>query len=347
MLGLILAAVLDVQASVVIESLQPRHTFELAERKVGYARDTQYEYLATSNGLYRAQRLAAGPLELMPAAGAPLNGAGVDADGALYVFRGLSWHAHWDAPTLLRSMDAGVTFDASPSTGLLDCSLAPQYPCGYVVPTRISFGHDRIFLVASDNLIVSGDRAATWNVLIGGSNGPTPITCPTAFERIGARLLYGTECPLDDAWLGVGTLRDDLLGWREPLHRLQTPPMGNRMVQFVRHVGDGVVFAGTEGGLLKSTDGGLTYRFVIYHPLSGGTIYPYIQHLVQRGPLLVAGGFDKANDAGYLAYSTNSGESWVDVSHLVGAEHVVMLELDAAGRLLIGLYRDARFTLAE
>lgn len=146
--------------------------------------------------------------------------------------------------------------------------------------------------------------------------------------------------------IGAGTLRPDGLDWIAAPERLDLA-IENRNVHFLRHLGNGVVFAGIEGALLKSTDYGATWRFVIHHPLSGGTSYPYAYHFVATEQVLLLGGFDKANQRGYLAWSNDGGETWTDASQLVGDATVELLAQDADGRLLAGLLDGERFTLAE
>ena len=348
MLSLVFALLLDAQGVTVIKSLRPRVTITLEEGNAGYARDSRFEYLATSDGLYRAERLAGGAIELMPAAGTLLNDVAAAGD-ALYVLRGREYFGSWPEPTLLRSRDHGVTFE-SVSEGLLDCSLAPRYPCEYVVPHDIRFGDGRVFLEASGNLLASADEGATWSMLVGASSGrPEPMSCPLVFERIGTTMLFGTECPLDDAWIAGGTLRPDLLGWSGEWRKMETPEIENRNVQFIRHLGGGVVLASIEGGLLRSTDGGATFHWVIHYPLDNPARYPYAGHLLvsSRHPgLMLLGGFDKKDGSGYLAVSTDGGETWAD-SPLVGMAEVMLLAEDREGRILVGLYEGTTFTLAE
>ena len=55
--------------------------------------------------------------------------------------------------------------------------------------------------------------------------------------------------------------------------------MANRNVQFIRHAGASI-FAGVEGGLLRSDDGGASFGWSIYFPLSSGK-YPYIRQFAR------------------------------------------------------------------
>lgn len=336
-------------AALVIESLQPLRTLEVPvyayERGIfTYARDAQYEYLGTQRGLHRAERIATGTLDRISEQ--PVLALAAEAN-TLYVGFGLDT-SHGEGHTLHRSQDHGTTFTPIDS-GLLDCSLQPWgYPCLYLTSRQIEVADGRLFVEATGNILASGDDGATWTQLTGRPvNGkPASQICPIVFTRIGTRVLMGGECPLDFGWIGEGTLRDDLLGWTTEPRRLGLA-IENRNVHFIRHVGDGVVYAAPEGALLKSTDGGLTWRFVIHHPLSGGDSYPYAYHFLVTPRLLVLGGFDKATMGGYLVYSTDGGETWTDATYLVGNAHVEMLAEDTDGRLLVGLYEGDTFTLAE
>ncbi len=339
-----------VVAALVIESLQPLRTLEVPPHEQArgvftYARDAQHEYLGTPRGLHRAERIATGTLERI--AEQPVTALAADAN-TLYVSYGLHSHAHGEGHTLHRSQDHGATFTPI-DEGLLDCSLQQWgEPCRYLISRQLELADGRLFVEAGGNILASGDEGATWANLTGASpsNKPVAQLCPVVFTRTGTRVLMGGECPLDFGWIGEGTLRDDLLGWMSAPRRLGLP-IENRNVHFFRNVGDGVVYASPEGALLKSTDGGMTWRFVIHYPLSEAERYPYAYHFLVTPRLLVLGGFDKVNMGGYLAYSTDGGETWADASHLVGNAHVELLAEDADGRLLVGLYEGETFTLAE
>src|SRR5688572_14555723 len=141
-----------VLAVLVIKSLQPLQTLTIEVSDVptyGYARDDQFEYLATPNGLYRAPRLATSAPQRIAFAGENVHAVAVH-EGALYVAKGEGNEASTSAQhTLVRSTDRGETF-TSIDTGLLDCALPP---CRYLVPTRIGFGPDQIYVNAGGNLL--------------------------------------------------------------------------------------------------------------------------------------------------------------------------------------------------
>ena len=338
-------------AVLVIKSLQPLQTARIEVAEVptyDYARDAQYEYLATPDGLYRSTRLATSPPQRVAFAGQSVHAVAVH-EGALYVAKGAVNEAS-SSPThtFVRSTDHGATF-TNIDAGLLDCALQP---CAYLTPTLIAFGQDQIYVNAGGNLLASDDDGASWHLLYGLAHQgkPTAQICPVKFERIGNQMLLGGECPLDVGWISRGMLQSNLVEWAEEPRAVVAPALENRNVQFIRDLGNGLVFAGIEGALLKSTDNGATFRFVIHYDLEAVDRYPYIGHMVvsSRDPrVMIVGGFDKKNDVGYLAYSSDSGETWQDVSSFVGASYVSLLVEDADGRVLAGLQNGDRFTLAE
>ncbi len=341
-----------VVAALVIKSLQPLQQLPIDSGTevptYGYARDAQFEYLATPQGLYRSPRLATSTPQLIAFGGEAVHAVAIN-DGALYVAKGaVNEAATHPEHTLVRSTDHGATF-TNIDAALLDCSLLP---CAYLVPTRISFGPDRIYVNAGGNILASADEGASWSQLYGlPSNGkPAAQVCPVKFELTGSKMLLGGECPLDVAWLHRGTLNDNLLEWADEPQPVTAPEMENRNIQFIRHVGDGVVYAGIEGALLKSTDGGESFRYVLHYDLEAPDRYPYLGQFVivpQDPRVMLIGGFDKKNAVGYLAWSRDGGESWQDVSYLVGPAFVSLLTVDAEGRVLIGLQDGARFVLGE
>ena len=339
-----------VLAALVVTSLRPIREIPVVPQTdvplISYARDAEYEYLGMPDGLYRSPRVATMPLERIAFAGETVNAVAVDGE-TLYVSRGLPHFALWPEHTLLRSDDHGVTFQPA-DEGLRACNAPSE--CGFLIPRQLSFAPERLFAGAGGNVLVSGDGGATFKVLVGVTDEgkPAPQTCSTTFERIGERMLTGGECPLDFGYLAVGTLDFDLLGWSSEPERLTSPDMENRNVQFIRDFGDGVVFAGIEGALMKSTDNGTTFRYVLHYDISDTEKYPYIGQMASNGAVLIAGGFDKANQRGWLAYSTDEGESWTDISHLVADSEIVsLLAKDADGRLFVFTYGDGRLRISE
>lgn len=221
--------------------------------------------------------------------------------------------------------------------------------CQYMTGSEARFVGDRIYYAAGGNLLVSPDSGETWKALVGFLE---PAACyDPSFEVSGSSLLFGGECPLDIAWIRRATLGADgvsLVG--EPTGAL-TPELENRNVQFIRQMpGSAIVFAGIEGAILRSTDGGASYEFVHRHALEGTSVgkYPYVGSLLapsRAEGVLLAGGFDKAKeaDAAWLAISLDGGTSWLDRSVALRQtdgftpDTLSFLEEDSAGRILAGL----------
>jgi hypothetical protein len=193
--------------------------------------------------------------------------------------------------------------------------------CSVLSPSDLKQAGTRLYTNAGggQNVLVSSDAAASWQVLTGRFD--QDICTHPAFEIVGDRLLVGGECPLDMAFLRAYRLGSDgaALATADALP-LTLPNLENRNVQFIRATGGQRVFAGVEGGLLRSEDGGRAFRFVIEQPVGGAAHYPYIRHLLAlagKPDTLVAGGFDKATHKPYLAWSADGGTTWTDLSALL------------------------------
>jgi hypothetical protein len=172
---------------------------------------------------------------------------------------------------------------------------------------------------AGQNLFVSDDAAANWRVVLGQFD--SMVCTHQAFQVVGDRLLVGGECPLDFAYVRAYRLgADGKLASNAELP-VALPKLDNRNVQFIEQVaGTQRVFAGVEGGLLRSEDGGQSFKFVIEKPIEGGKTYPYIRAFLAlsgKPDTLVVGGFDKANALPYLAWSADGGATWTDISALL------------------------------
>lgn len=204
------------------------------------------------------------------------------------------------------------------------------------------------------NLFVSDNKAASWRVLLGQFDS---MTCyHQSFHIVGTRLLVGGECPLDDAFIRAYQLSADGSRLESQTELpVNVPELENRNIQFIDSI-DGTqrVFAGVEGGLLRSDDGGRSFKFVIRHPIEGGNMYPYVQSflsLKKKPNVIVVGGFDKANARPYLAWSADGGDNWTNLSAMLPgynrgagdtslAGQVTSLVEDPQGRILLTLNED-------
>ncbi|TFW32609.1 hypothetical protein [Massilia horti] len=199
------------------------------------------------------------------------------------------------------------------------------------------------------NLLVSDTKAASWRLLRGRFD--SSYCSHSAFHVVGDRLLTGGECPLDVAFLEAYQLTADGMGLasQDPI-AITVPELENRMVQFIESVaGTQRVFVGVEGGLLRSDDGGRTFKFVIRHPIDTKN-YPYVRSFLSpagKPNVIVVGGFDKVTAKPYLAWSADGGDKWTDLSTMLPGygrtvndgktAEVTSLVQDPQGRILVTL----------
>lgn len=249
---------------------------------------------------------------------------------------------------VLCAMNPGSTAFVPKDQGLRACN---EYYCSTLWMTDLKQVGTRLFSNAGGgrNLMVSDDQAANWRVLLGQFDND--ICTHQAFHVIGDRVLVGGECPLDDAFLSAYQLTADggSLASEEELP-ITIPELENRNIQFIETVpGTQRVFVGVEGGLLRSDDGGRTFKFVIHHPIEGNTMYPYVRRFLAvkgKPDTIVVGGFDKERAKPFLMWTANAGDSWTDLSHMLpgyatsgrqdGATAQVMaLAQDPDGRILV------------
>jgi hypothetical protein len=305
-----------------------------------FAEDENWSYLGTPGGLYRLPGMVQvdSEAELIEFAGRAIHAVYVH-EGNLYVLKERLESKDEPASdhSFLRSSDGGETFVP------LDDGLEECYGgyCAFLSASQAQFQGDTIFLNAGGNLLASRG-GEPWVPLIGEI---AQMACyDPAFTVRGNRVLVGGECPLDDAYLRHGMLRDGFLEWETSPTDAVTPELENRNVQFIRFIDEGsVVLAGIEGAILRSSDQGASWQFVLFHDIEDANLYPYVTHLLElpdEGRLL-AGGFDKANLRPYLAWSRDEGRTWTDLSLAVTADEafdvLVFLHVDGQGRILAGL----------
>lgn len=302
----------------------------------------EFAFFGTDGGLYRAPLpLGSSVPQRIAFESTSITGL-AHHDGTLYAIVDPNPHS------LFRSVDNGITWTPI-DAALEECGFGI---CSFLRASQIEVADDRLFVNAGGNVLVSGDEGATWNILFGASTTGKPMAqaCyDPAFALVGRQLLIGGECPLDIAYLLTGTLRPDLLGWQEQAAPALTPFLENRNVQFIRRRGDSdVVFAGIEGALLRSDDGGASYDFVLV--FSGDRVgkYPYITHILfpsTQPSVIVIAGFDKAHGGPFLSISNDDGSTWTDRSDLlpgVGnlAWSVSMLKETPDGRTVVSAEDD-------
>lgn len=323
--------------------------------------DDQFAYVATPDGLFRTSRVitADSPITFLGFANYLILNLYVHQN-VLYVLKvgGDPRSNTLEAHSFLKSTDHGQTF-VPLDEGLKWCH---QDYCEYMHVNQAFFTNNLIFVTSGggSNFYVSKDEGKTWIVLLGFSE---PAVCTDiAVEIIGRKVLLGGECPLDFAFLRVGTLREDMLGWADggfPREVMGLKELQNRNVQFIRHSPNtSFALTGVEGALLRSSDLGESYQYKLSYPPDGTNKFPYIHELLDAGrykDLFIAGGFDKGGGlVGYLAYSFDHGDTWTDISHLINTPEYSSLDVtfireDPSGRVLVGLAKknEQKIVIAE
>lgn len=305
--------------------------------------DGEFSYLVTPDRAWR------GPLRLEPDSELlPLKFPEGEVqnfhviDGAWYLLK----EPAKDGRVLLRSRDQGATWEP------LDDGLEVDEGDGKtrLMPTRMAVERRVLFSNAGGgpNFMSSPNDGKTWNLLFGMMK--TQMAYAGKLLVRGRTALLGGEAPLDDAYLRRGELREDLSGWAQGPVSVEPMDIGNRNVQFIEASGEsGFLFAGVEGGLLKSTDDGRTWRWVQQFG-EGESVregqYPYIQQVcfgAGSKRRIWAGGFDKVADSRpYLSVSEDGGETWADVSKSLGAasgwQNILAIHEDSDGRGLVGTF---------
>jgi hypothetical protein len=241
---------------------------------------------------------------------------------------------------LFRSADHGHSFTPI-DHGLKDCL---DDVCAYLTSTQLFVTGNLIYSNAGAgfNLLLSCNEGRTWSALSGSV--AAQVCYFPAFEIAGHDVFQGGECPLDFAYLKHGTLREDMRGWAPggELEPVTAPDLSNRNVMAIRQQSGGsLVLAGAEGALLRSGDGGMSFDYVIEKG-SGDGSYPYIQHILysRNSKTPVISGFDKVTGKPYLAYGTEDGLNWTDISDLipgVGSGTVSDLAEDGDGRIIAAI----------
>jgi hypothetical protein len=300
--------------------------------------DESWIWVGTPGGLYRLpqQLLPGAAPQLIAFEGKPILDLAV-GDGALWVGKETEEvTGRASDHSFLRSTDGGTTF--APVDAALENCFGGF--CRFMPVSQIKLHEGRIYATAGGNVVVTSDGGASWTALVGFLE-PQACYDPT-IELAGDRLLIGGECPLDVAYIRHGTLSGEGTGFvpgGEPRDAL-TPVLENRNVQFIRRIGDSsIVYAGIEGALLRSTDLGSSFDFVVHYELDSTEKYPYITHLAESDRGFFIAGFDKMDLLPYLATSAD-GIFWTDLSGAVQAADfniTAFVAVDPSGRLLAGL----------
>ena len=120
---------------------------------------------------------------------------------------------------------------------------------------------------------------------------------------------------LDDGYLRTGTLNADMLTWDQPPANVAAPDLQGRPTLVVKtKPNSSDEYAAVVGGLLKSTDGGQNFRYVVSYSMYG-SLCPFIKDIMfpSHAPnVVVIAGRDPEHP--FLAYSKDNGETWLDIS---------------------------------
>lgn len=337
---------------------------DLTSAPASIAFDAAYTYVSTAGVVYRTElplsasssllALDAGPCALVSIPEISARPAQlVRFQSTLYLINPDTHDAQGFEPehSVCVSTDRGASFVAM-DQGLKTCF---DGWCKYLSGDQLKVVNDRVYFNGggAPNLLVSTVGGQAWSAILGSLEGRMCYT--QSFEIVGRKLLVGGECPLDFAFLRAFRLRDDLLALESATPEPVTlPDLGNRNIQFIKAIdGTPYVFAGVEGGLLRSIDSGATFQFVIKYDAGAPAAYPYIQHIAWSSPLssqnpvaMLVGGFNKADGKPWLAYSSDWGGTWKDItaqlphfskvaSNKVSA--VTFIAEDPSGRFLVGV----------
>lgn len=198
---------------------------------------------------------------------------------------------------------------------------------------------------AGPNLLTLHQPSQRWHALLGSMERHA---CPhAAFRVTGRRVWLGAACQAAPPYLRAYAIAQGGAAL-VPAAPLVLPPLDQRRVRFISQAVGTSMFAAVDGALLKSTDGGTTFRYVILHA-GGSHQFPTIATLLtlrNRPQVLVAAGADSGTGKPYLALSADAGERWTDLSSILPghadaqpavAADVTSLAEDRAGRVLLTL----------
>ena len=148
-------------------------------------------------------------------------------------------------------------------------------------------------------------------------------------------------CVLLLAGCGADRLPADRKAYAEVIARSAPVTTENQYFQFIASAPRKQRrFAEAQGGLLRSDDGGHSYKFVI-PPEQTLTISSYLTP-ANRPNVIVASGHDKRKGSPYLGWSWNGGDTWIDLSSLLpgykdNASRVLAMTEDSQGRILLSV----------
>lgn len=192
---------------------------------------------------------------------------------------------------------------------------------------------------------VTYDLGASWAPMVLENPGWETSGYYGNFRKVKNKIFFGGEHPLDFPYLKYGVINK--AGVIEKLVQPKIPDLQNRRVQFIKEspFDSNIIFAGVEGGLIASYDGGDTWDYSYVDDIEGKERgerhYPYISSVVwpdPKQPNLVLAAGQPQFGLGTLIISYDNGKTWSDVSDtfIEDNEFLGMTSLNN-GTILIGL----------
>ena len=319
-----------------------RLPFASPSHEISICFDKAFGYIATTKAAWRFRGKLAADTQLEPIRLPPGEVHSLcEAGGKVFLLKAGGEDGH----TLLRSFNHGDSFE--PIDGGLQ--IPGSAPAERLVPTRLAIVDDQIFTNAGGgrNLLCGANDGRNWTLLSGLFANSACYA--GKFLVLGSVVMLGGECPLDSAYLLRGTLTSRGTGWQTPPSNVAPSDLSNRNVQFIAlDERRGVMFAGVEGGLLQSTDGGFGWTWVRQFGVGIGQ-YPYITQIgfPTHVDTCLVGGYDKANNNEPYVALLSRGLVWTDISKVINSlgtslQTVQRIIVDPYGRVLVATRDDSR-----
>ncbi len=193
------------------------------------------------------------------------------------------------------------------------------------------------------------EAPARLELLMSSSSGMADV----AFHGDDAYLSLSASTPRGDSVLATRGAIVAGSQWTPVLRDVCAAWCGKEHKDMAAVPGTGLLYIGVGGGLLRSEDGGGSFKFVKRHAVDDSASFPTITQLLspKHDPdVVIAAGFDQVTGKAYLAWSPDRGEHWIELSSLLpGSERtnptrsaeVTSLAEDANGRLLLTMNEEA------
>lgn len=186
----------------------------------------------------------------------------------------------------------------------------------------------------------------SWSAIVKGTEEWGNMCYVPSFEVVGKKVFFGGECPTDMAYITYGELLPSgQIQNVKPVKLLGK--IDNRMIQFIRQspYNSKLMFAGVEGGLMVSRNGGASWSFSYFEDVESVArkkrSYPYITSLIFPDParpnIVLMGGHPQSG-LGTLMISVDAGKTWKDLSESL---------LKNAEFLSLGMLKDKTIILSS